>query len=54
MPAPIVAEPTEIKRREKISFKRLLLANDFSEASALALGYGNDLCKRDGLSLIHL
>jgi nucleotide-binding universal stress UspA family protein len=39
MSASFVTEPTEARKLEKISFKRVLLATDFSEASERALSY---------------
>lgn len=39
MPPSLVAEPTEARKLEKVDFKRVLLATDFSEASDRALSY---------------
>ncbi len=46
MPATFVAEPTHRKRPEEVSFKRILLATDFSEASERALSYAIAFCAR--------
>jgi len=55
MPATFVAEPTHIKRPEEVSFKRILLATDFSEASERALSYAIAFCTRyaSDLFIVH-
>ena len=46
MPASSVVELTHIKRPDEVSFKRILLATDFSEASERALSYAIAFCAR--------
>ena len=55
MSTTFTAEPTHIKRPEEVSFKRILLATDFSEASERALSYAIAFCTRyaSDLLLIH-
>lgn len=55
MPATFVAGPAHIKRPEEVSFKRILLATDFSEASERALSYAIAFCARyaSDLYLVH-
>lgn len=55
MPATFVAEPTHCKRPEEVSFKRILLATDFSEASERALSYAIAFCARymSDLFIVH-
>ena len=46
MSATFVAEPVHTKRPEEVSFKRILIATDFSEASERALSYAISFCAR--------
>ncbi len=51
MPPSFVAELTEARKLEKIDFKRVLLATDFSEASERALSYALAFVARYGSAL---
>jgi len=51
MSASIVAETTGTRRLQKVDFKRVLLATDFSEASERALTYALALVARYGSDL---
>jgi nucleotide-binding universal stress UspA family protein len=51
MSTTFVAEAAPIKRTEEVSFKRILLATDFSEASERALSYAIAFCARYGSDL---
>ena len=55
MSTSFAAGPTQIKSLEEVSFKRILLATDFSNASERALTYAIALCARYGsdLFLVH-
>ena len=55
MSTTFIAEPTHIKRPEEVSFKRILLATDFSEASERALSYAIAFCARyqSDLFIVH-
>ena len=55
MSTTFVTEPTRIKKPEEVTFKRILLATDFSEASDRALGYAIAFCARytSDLFIVH-
>ncbi len=55
MSATFTADPTHMKEREAVSFKRILLATDFSEASERALSYAIAFCARyaSDLFIVH-